>query len=89
LFEACSFNNYQTKPVARLIPTRLDNISFAFKILEPLLEEVNLKWSEMENGVSKCSIKYDDHTVELVRSEKVLLCLSIWRKNIVLIGLDN
>jgi hypothetical protein len=65
-----SFNNYQTKPVARLIPTRLDNISFAFKILEPLFEDVNLKWSEMKNGVSKCSIKYENHTVEIVRSEK-------------------
>src|SRR5215218_4900091 len=26
-------NSYQTRPVARFIPTRLDNISFVFKIL--------------------------------------------------------
>jgi hypothetical protein len=57
-------------PVSRPIPTRLDNMSFGFKILEPIPKNLNLTWSEMKNGVSKCSIKYEDHTVELVKSEK-------------------
>jgi hypothetical protein len=65
-----SFNIYQTKPVARLIPTRLDNLSFKFKIQSPIPPEDHLQWIEMNNDVSKCSLKYDDHTVELVRSEK-------------------
>jgi hypothetical protein len=64
------FNNYQTKSVARLIPTRLDNVSFAFKILGPIPEDPNLHWSQMMNGVSKCAIKYDTHTVEILRSQK-------------------
>lgn len=62
-----SFNNYQT---ARLIPTRLDNLSFEFKILSPIPSNSNLSWREINNGVSKCSFKYDTHTVELIRSEK-------------------
>jgi hypothetical protein len=65
-----SFNNYQTKPVARVIPTRLDNLSFAFKVFNPIPEDPHLHWSEMKNGVSKCALKYDTHTIELVKSEK-------------------
>jgi Winged helix-turn-helix DNA-binding len=65
-----SFTNYQTKPVARLIPTRLDNLSFKFKIQSPIPPDDHLHWSEMNNGVSKCSLIYDNHTVELIRSEK-------------------
>src|ERR687892_466881 len=61
-----SFNNYQ---IARIIPTRLDNLSFAFKILSPIPEDPHLDWTGMKNGVSKCSLKYDTHTVELVKSK--------------------
>lgn len=51
-----SLNNYQ---VARLIPTRLDNLSFIFRILSPIPDDPNLNWIEMKNRVSKCSLKYD------------------------------
>jgi hypothetical protein len=61
-----SFNNYQT---VRIIPTRLDNLSFAFKILSPIHQGPHLDWTEMKNGVSKCSIKYETRTIELVKSE--------------------
>jgi predicted transcriptional regulator len=65
-----SFTDIQTKPVARLIPTRLDNLSFKFKIQGPIPADDHLHWIEMNHGVSKCSLIYDDHTVELIRSEK-------------------
>ena len=65
-----SFNNYQTKPVSRIIPTRLDNIAFKFKILSPIPDDPHLHWTEMKNGVSKCVIRYDAYTIELVKSEK-------------------
>jgi DNA-binding MarR family transcriptional regulator len=61
-----SLNNYQT---ARIIPTRLDNLSFAFKISSPIPEDPHLDWTEIRNGVSKCSLKYETHTVELVKSD--------------------
>jgi len=62
-----SFNIYQT---TRLIPTRLDNLSFEFKVLSPIPSDSNQSWREINNRVSKCSFKYDTHTVELIRSEK-------------------
>jgi DNA-binding MarR family transcriptional regulator len=62
-----SFNNYQT---ARVIPTRLDNLSFAFKVFNFIPEDPHLHWTEIKNGVSKCALKYDTHTIELVKSEK-------------------
>jgi hypothetical protein len=65
-----SFTNYQTKPVTRIIPTRLDNLSFKFKIQSPIPPDDHLHWNEMNHGVSKCSLMYDNHTVELIRSEK-------------------
>ncbi len=62
-----SFNNYQT---TRLIPTRLDNLSFEFKVLSSIPSDSNLSWREINNGVFKCSLKYNNsHTVELVKSE--------------------
>jgi hypothetical protein len=64
-----SFNNYQTKPVSRTIPIRLDNLSFSFKVFNSISEDSHLKWTEINNGVSKCSLKYDTHTIELVKSE--------------------
>ena len=60
-----SFNNYQR----RIIPTRLDNLSFAFKISSPIPEDPHLDWTGMKNGVSKCSLKHETHTIELVKSE--------------------
>jgi hypothetical protein len=65
-----SFTNYQTKPVTRVIPTRLDNLSFKFRIQSPIPPDDHLHWIEMNHGVSKCSLKYDNHTVELIRSER-------------------
>ena len=56
--------------MARLIPTRLDNLSFEFKIPGPMPSDPNLHWNRIKNGVSKYSRKYNDHTIELVRSEK-------------------
>jgi hypothetical protein len=50
-----SLNNYQA---ARIIPTRLDNLSFAFKISSPIPEDPHLDWKGMKNGVSKCSNSY-------------------------------
>ena len=63
-------NSYQTRPVARFIPTRLDNISFVFKILSPIPEDSHLHWCEIKNDVTKCSLRYGTHTIELVKSEK-------------------
>ena len=61
-----SFNNYQT----RTIPTRLDNLSFEFKIQSPISEDSHLTWTEIKNGVYKCSLKYSNsHTIELVKSK--------------------
>lgn len=53
-----------------MIPIRLDNLSFKFKIQGPIPPDDHQHWSEMNSGVSKCSLKYDSHTVELIRSEK-------------------
>jgi hypothetical protein len=68
-----SFTNYQTKPIKRLIPIRLDNLSFAFKVISSLeqpLSDDQPHWIKMNNGVSKCCLPFDTHTVELVKSEK-------------------
>jgi hypothetical protein len=65
-----SITNYQTKLVTRPIPIRLDNLSFKFKIQSPIPPDDHLQWSEMKNGVSKCSIEYRDHTVDLIKSQK-------------------
>jgi DNA-binding MarR family transcriptional regulator len=65
------FNNYQTSS----IPIRLDNLSFEFKILSALPTNIHFKWSEMKNDVSKCSLKYDSSTVEIIKSEKAAAML--------------
>jgi hypothetical protein len=39
-------------------------------IASPIPSDPILKWNEMKNGVSKCSFKYDSHTVELIKSGK-------------------
>jgi hypothetical protein len=66
-----SFNNYQTRP----IPIRLDNLTFEFKILSSIPTNLVLKWNELNNGVSKCSMKYDTYTLEIIRSEKAAVML--------------
>ena len=50
-----SFNNYQTRP----IPIRLDNLTFEFRILSSIPTNLVLRWNELNNGVSKYSMKYD------------------------------
>jgi hypothetical protein len=67
-----SFNNYQA---ARIIPSRLDNLSFAFKISGPVPEDPLFDWIRMKNDVSKCSLKYETHTVELVKSDNSSIML--------------
>jgi hypothetical protein len=61
-----SLNNYKA---ARIIPTRLDNLSFSFKISSSIPEDLHLDWIRMKNGVSKCSLKYETHTIEFVKSD--------------------
>jgi hypothetical protein len=65
------FNNYQTRP----IPVRLDNLAFEFKILSAIPTNSHFKWNEMKNEVSKCSLKYDSSTVEIIKSEKAAVML--------------
>jgi DNA-binding MarR family transcriptional regulator len=65
------FNNYQT----RHIPIRLDNLAFEFKILSPIPTNPIFRWNEMRSDVSKCSLKYDTSTVEIIKSEKAAVML--------------
>jgi DNA-binding MarR family transcriptional regulator len=69
---ANSFTNYQTKLAARLIPTRLDNLSFMFKILSSIPNNNHLRWIKINNNTFKCSLKYKTHTMELIKSETEL-----------------
>jgi hypothetical protein len=64
-----SFTNYQVKPIARLIPTRMDNLSFVFKISGSISIDKHHRWIKMNNSVFKCSLKYKTHTVEFIKSE--------------------
>jgi|SRR5215207_6543755 len=48
----------------------LKDLSFEFKIPGPMPFDPNLHWNRIKNGVSKYSRKYNDYTIELVRSEK-------------------
>ena len=45
-------------------------VIFSYLKLSPIPENPRLEWTAMRNGVSKCSLKYDTHTVELIKSEK-------------------
>jgi hypothetical protein len=60
---ASSFNNSK-------VPIRLENVSVAFEILNEIPDNDRLHWSNMNNGVAKCTVIKNDHTVELVKSEK-------------------
>jgi hypothetical protein len=55
------------------LPIRLHSLAFAFRINH--IPELNLDWKILNNGVSKCSMNYDDHTAEIVngRRNSVLL----------------
>jgi hypothetical protein len=65
-----SVNHFNIHQTARPIPTRLDNLAFEFKVQSPIPSNPNLSWREIKNGVSKCSLKYNNgHSVELVKSE--------------------
>jgi|SRR5215217_2283539 DNA-binding MarR family transcriptional regulator len=63
-FLSRSVNTYQN---VNLIPTRLHNLTFGFEILS-FDENVRLRWIHINNDVSKCFIKYPDHTLEITRS---------------------
>jgi hypothetical protein len=46
------------------IPIRMHNLTFSFDIFSSI-ENTRLRWKPINNGVSKCSIRYPDHTLEL------------------------
>lgn len=50
-----------------LISTRMHNLTFGFEILS-FDESITLRWIQINNYVSKCFIKYPDHTLEITRS---------------------
>ena len=52
------------------MPIRLENVSIAFKIKGSIPENKRLHWTKMRNGVSKCTIDKNNHTVEMIKSEK-------------------
>jgi DNA-binding MarR family transcriptional regulator len=60
-----SVNSFNSK-----IPIRLENVSVVFKINGQVPDNDILHWTNIKNGVSKCTIRKNDHTVELVRSDK-------------------
>jgi hypothetical protein len=55
---------------SKAVPIRLENVSIAFKIHGQIPDNDRLHWTNMKNGVTKCTIEKDDHTLELVKSEK-------------------
>ena len=46
------------------LPIRFHSLAFSFRINH--IPELNLDWKILNNGVSKCSMYYDDHTAEIV-----------------------
>jgi hypothetical protein len=49
------------------IPFRLHSVTFSFKI-NSMPEDLNLNWISMNNGVTKCVMKFKDHTEEFMKS---------------------
>jgi hypothetical protein len=45
----------------------MHNVTFSFNILSAI-EGIRLRWKPINNGVSKCFIRYPDHTLELTKS---------------------
>jgi predicted transcriptional regulator len=60
-------NNTLTTQQHNTIPIRMHNVTFRFDILSTL-ENIRLRWKPINNGVSKCFIRYPDHTLELTKS---------------------
>lgn len=52
------------------VPIRLENVSIGFKIYGNIHDNERFHWIEMKNGVSKCTIDKNGHTIELIKSEK-------------------
>ena len=47
----------------------MHNVTFSFDILSAIdNENIRLRWKPINNGVSKCFIRYPDHTLELTKS---------------------
>jgi predicted transcriptional regulator len=62
-----SDNNTSTLQQHDTIPIRMHNVTFSFDILSAI-KNIRLRWKPINNGVSKCFIKYPDHTLELTKS---------------------
>ncbi|CAN5509228.1 hypothetical protein BH18THE2_BH18THE2_27320 [soil metagenome] len=63
-----SVNPFKNNP--KRIAVRLENVSIAFKIYGRIPDNERFHWTSMKNGVSKCTINKNEHTVELIKSEK-------------------
>ncbi len=64
-------NNSSTNSGIRsgVIPIRLDNTTFSFKI-RSIPENLHLNWTSMNNSVTKSVMKFKDHTEEIIKSPK-------------------
>jgi hypothetical protein len=60
-------NNTLTIQQHNAIPIRMHNVTFSFDILSAIVN-IRLRWKSINNGVSKCFIRYPDHTLELTKS---------------------
>jgi hypothetical protein len=71
-FLSRSVNNNNTSTIEQhnTIPIRMHNVTFRFDILSTIDNDKNirLRWIPINNGVSKCFIRYPDHTLELTKS---------------------
>lgn len=64
-----SNNNAPTIQQHNIIPIRMHNVTFSFDILSAIDNgNIRLRWKPINNGVSKCFIRYPDHTLELTKS---------------------
>jgi hypothetical protein len=62
-------NNNTSTIQHNTIPIRMHNVTFRFDILSSIdNESIRLRWKPINNGVSKCFIRYPDHTLELTKS---------------------
>ena len=62
-----SNNNTSTIEQHNTIPIRMHSVTFSFDILSSI-DKTRLQWKPINNGVSKCVIRYPDHTLELTKS---------------------
>jgi hypothetical protein len=65
-----SNNSIPTIQQRNAIPIRMHNVTFSFDILSAIDNDKNirLRWKSINNGVSKCFIRYPDYTLELTKS---------------------